>query len=206
MRQRVGLILGVVMVLAGVGGVAGWRWWQGRAPYGPEALGARATVEFVDQATANAALAPVNAVYANGAEDQIVLGRVAWNRPPHPQPDGSLRIVLADKRNGLLPGFIAVTSAQPDQVITGMDSALETARSRYPWLGPARESADTMWAGSVVTVSSIDASPVTFQTVLREAQPESLVLSGPMAIEDLLVALICVGPDGQVYWAQRLLN
>lgn len=191
MRSRAGLILGVVLVLATIGGVAGWRWWQGRAPYGPSVLAARGTLEFTDQETANAALVPVNAMHAEGADDRIVLGRVSWTRPPQPQKDGSLRIVLMDRRTGDLPNFISVTAAQPDRVFTGMDSALEIARSRYPWLGDG-----DIWSGSVVTVSSLDVSPVTFQTVWRS----------PIELENLLVAVICVGPDGQVYWAQRLVN
>lgn len=202
MRQRTGLILGVVVLLTGLGALGGWRWWQSRAPYGPEVLGARATLEFVDQKTADAALAPVNAEFTDKATDQILLGRVSWNRPPEPQKDGSLRIVVLDKRsNGLLPTFIAVTSARPDAVFSGMDGALDEARSRYPWLGSARQD-----NGSIVYVSSVDASPVTLQTVLHAPRPGITAIFAPAAIEDLLVALICVGPDGQVYWAQRLLN
>jgi hypothetical protein len=37
-----------------------------------------------------------------------------------------------------------------------------------------------------------------------EQQPQ-LVATTPVATADLLVALISVGPDGQAYWAQRLM-
>jgi hypothetical protein len=56
----------------------------------------------------------------------------------------------------------------------------------------------------------VAASPFTLQTVLhparRETRSEHRVATAPAAVEDLLVALISVGPDGQVYWAKRLLN
>jgi hypothetical protein len=212
-RKRAGLILGVALLLTGIGGDAGWRWWHNRPPYGPEALSARATLQLVDQATANAAFRPFNAVVATGDDDQIFLGQVSWNRPPHPQKDGSFRIVLLDKRNHLPPGFIAVTSARPDDVSSGSDEALDIAQRRYPWLQGAgtRSINGSYWSsGSAVFVDSVDASPVTFQVVLRPAvegtPPESMVATAPAAVADLLVALICVGPNGQVYWAQRLLH
>ncbi|BCJ48215.1 hypothetical protein GCM10010168_25750 [Actinoplanes ianthinogenes] len=206
------LVLGVVILLAGVGGVVGVRWWQSRAPYRPEVLHARATLRIVDQATADAALAPVGAQHAEPGE-QIFLGRVTWTPPADAREGDSFRIVLLDKRSHLMPGFIAVTAADPDDVGTGSDGSLDAAAERYPWLRGigVREINGSFWsAGSAVTVSAVDASPVTFQTVLHRAvegtPPENEVATGPAAVEDLLVALIGVGPDGQVYWAERLLN
>jgi hypothetical protein len=205
-------MLSAAILVAGTAGVAGWRWWHNRPPYGPEVLSARATLQLVDQATADAALEPVSAIVA-GAGDQIFLGRVAWTRPPHPQPGGSLRIVLLDKRSHLAPSFIAVTSARPGSVNAGWDGSLEIAGRRYPWLRGVgvREVNGSLWSSAgAVCVWSVDASPVTFQTVLHPARPgtppELLVPAAPKAVEDLLIALISVGPDGQVYWAQRLLH
>ena len=212
MRRRAILILSVAILLAGVGGVGGWHWWNNRSPYGPEALDARATLQLVDQATANAALKPVTAYTATRAGDQIFLGRVTWTRPPKPQKDGSLRIVLLDKRSHRLPGFISVASGTSGNVGTGSDDSLDIAQKRYPWLqGAGDRKVNGGWvnAGSVVD-SSIYAAPVTFETVLHTASPETppeqMVATAPAAVKDLLVALICVGPNGQVYWAQRLLN
>jgi hypothetical protein len=213
MKRRVSPIVIVALLLVGAGTVAGWRWWHNRPPFGPEALNARATLRLVDQATADAALEPVNAEFANDDDDQIFLGRVTWDQPPTPPKDTSLRIVLLDTRRHLLPGFIAVTSANPEHVGTGLDGSLDIAQNRYPWLkgaGTQESNGSFMSSGSAVFVSSIDASPVTFQTVLHAARPgippEHMVATAPAAVQDLLVALICVGPEGQVYWAQRLLN
>jgi hypothetical protein len=212
MRRRASLILSVLMLLAGIGGVVGWRWWQSRPPYGPEALSVQATLERVDQATVDAALKPVRAEIA-GDGDQIFLGRVSWARPPGTRKGNSFRIVVLDKRSHLMPGSMVVSSARPEHVGVGLDGSLDIAQKRYPWLEGvgARESNGSYWtSGSAIFVSSVDASPVTFQTVLhparRDTRPERRVATAPAAVEDLLVALISVGPDGQVYWAKRLLN
>lgn len=212
MRHRAGLIIGVVMLLVAAGGIVGWRWWHSRAPYGPEVLGATATLRLVDQATADAAMSPADAEQAADG-DQILLGRVAWVRPPGITAGGSFRVVVLDKRSRRMPGFISVTSARPHDVGTGADGALDAAEKRYPWLRGigTRETDGSFWtAGTAVTVSSVDASPVTFVIVLHPARPETpperVVAAAPAAVGDLLVALINVGSDGQVYWAQRLLN
>ncbi|MFD1370449.1 hypothetical protein [Actinoplanes sichuanensis] len=206
MRQRAGLILGVVVLLAGIAAVAGWRWWQGRAPYGPEALRASATLRLVDQATADAALEPAGAEIPTGDDDQILLGTVSWTAPQSPQGT-SLRIVLLDKRRHLLPGFLTAKAPDPQSIGTGMDGSLDLAQQRYDWLAATATSEN---AGSMITVSSTQASPVTFQTVLHPARPdtppEHRVATAPVTTDDMLVALICVGADGRVHWAQRLLN
>ncbi|MEN3616227.1 hypothetical protein AAH979_43030 [Plantactinospora sp. ZYX-F-223] len=216
MRQRAGLVIGVVVLLVGIGGLAGWRWWRSLPPYGPEVLAATATLNLVDQATADAAFSPSNVERAgdgDGDGDQIFLGRVAWERPPDPQVDGSFRIVVLDKRTGRIPGFITVTSARPDDVGAGSDGALDRAEERYPWLqgiGARKVDGGFLTIGSAVTVYSVDASPVTFVLVLHPQRPgtppERVVATAPAAVTDLLVALISVGPDGQVYWAHCLLN
>jgi len=142
------------------------------------------------------------------------VGRVAWGRPPNIKADGgSFRVVILDKRTRRMPGFISVTSARLDDVGAGSDGPLDVAEERYSWLqgiGP-REINGSFWAtGDAITVSSVDASPVTFVIVLHPARPgtppEHAVATAPAAVSDLLVALINVGTDGQVYWAQRLLN
>lgn len=212
MKRTAALVLGVAFLLAGVGGMAAWRWWHSRPPYGPETLRAQATLQLVDQATADAALRPVNAEVAEQA-DQIFLGRVSWSQPPHPQQNNSFRIVVLDKRSHSMPGFIAVTSSRPDEVSTGSDESLDLAEKRYRWLrgiGGRQVNGSYGNPGSAISVSAVSASPVTFQFVLRPVRPgtspEHAVPTAPATTADLLIALISVGPDGQVYWADRLLN
>src|SRR5690349_12992836 len=199
MRRRTVLIIGVVLLLVAAGGVVGRRWWHNRAPYGPAALGATATLRLVDQATADAAMRPVNAEHA-AEGDQILLGRVSWVRPPTAEAGGSFRIVVLDKRTHRMPGFISVTSARPGDVGAGSDGALDVAEKRYPWLRGigSREIDGSFWtAGDAITVSSVEASPVTFVIVLHPERPgtpsERAAAAAPAAVGDLLVALINVG-------------
>ncbi|WP_067496722.1 hypothetical protein [Actinoplanes sp. TFC3] len=208
MKQRASLALTAAILVLGVSGIITWRWWHNRPAYGPEALKAQATLRQVDQATADAALKPATAAVAEKG-DQIFLGTVSWTQPPHPQKENTFRLVAVDKRSHFMPGFIAVTSAEPDAVSAGSDGALDEAEKRYSWLrgiGARKGDDGSYWtAGSAVFVTSVGASPVTFQTVLRPGEAgtpvQEAVASGPAAVDDLMVALISVGPDGQVYWA-----
>ncbi|MGA5298533.1 hypothetical protein ACPCHT_01320 [Nucisporomicrobium flavum] len=209
MRGRRGLIVGVVVLLAGVAAIAGWRWWHAQAPYPPEALGTRTTLELVDPATAAAALRPVN-VEVSGKGDQILLGTVSWTLPPSAPTDGSFRLVLLDRRTKALPGFVSVTSPRPESVGSGSDGTLDAAADRYDWLtgaGKVQADGSTWRTGDYLTVAT-DASPVTFAAVLHpadpRARPQEAVMSAPVTLDDVLLVLIGVGPDGQVYWAQRL--
>jgi hypothetical protein len=213
MKRRASVILGVLLLLLGLGGSVGWRWWNNRAPYGPEVFRAEATLNLADQATADAVLERGNAYVAEEG-DQIFLGRVSWDRPAQPQPGNSFRIVVLDKRSHAMPGMITVSSGRPDDVITGTDESLNRAQKRFAWLagvGGRRVNGHYTNAGSAIIVSSVYAAPITFQAVLRAPKPgtppgEQPTATAPAAADDLLVALISVGPDRQVYWAQRLLN
>lgn len=73
-----------------------------------------------------------------------------------------------------------------------------------------REINGTFWNTASAITASIDATPVTFVIVLHptrpDTPPEQAVANAPAAVSDLLIALINVGPDGLVYWAQRLLH
>jgi hypothetical protein len=212
MRPRAALLTTVVVVVLLVaGGAAGWRWWHHRAPYGPEALDATATLLLVDQATADAAMAPGTAEHA-GAGDQIFLGRVTWARPAGARAGGSFRVVVLDKRSHRTPGVISVSSPRPDEVNVGSDDSLDVAEDRYSWLRGigGREVNGSVWSGGTSIMASPAATPVSFVFVLHPARPETppelVVATAPAAVADLLVALVNVGPSGQVHWAQRLLN
>jgi hypothetical protein len=209
MRGRRGLIVGVVVLLAGVAAIAGWRWWHARPPYPPEALGTRTTLQLADQATAAAALRPVN-VEVSGKGDQILLGTVSWTVPASAPAGGSFRLVLLDRRTMALPGFLSVTSPRPESVGSGSDDTLDAAAGRYDWLARAgtREIDGSFRSPGDFITADADASPVTFAAVLHpadpRARPQEAVMSAPVTLDDVLLVLIGVGPDGQVYWAQRL--
>lgn len=188
-----------------------WRWWHNRAPFGPEALAPTASLALTTYEEAQHLLGEqVYAPYA-GPGDQLVLGRVSWRQPPHGLAGGHLTILLIDKRTDLMPSVFSVASARQAAVAVGADGTLDTIADRYPWLRGAHSRYDgNGWytPGHVVYVTEAEASPVTlvalFPPVTNQMPAPPRVATAPVAVSDLLLAMAFVGPDNQVYWAQRL--
>ncbi|MEE6306388.1 hypothetical protein V1634_06015 [Plantactinospora veratri] len=167
-------------------------------------------LELVGNETASAALGQVTAPHADEG-DQLVLGRVTWRPPVEPQDGAVFWIVVLDKRTHLKPTVFGVASPRQADVGVGSHGYLRKAADRYPWLqGIVGREVDGGWrdAGSSISVAAPDASPVTFVGIFPDAkrlkQSEPLIATAPVAVSDLLVALVNMGPDGQLYWAQRL--
>ena len=133
-RGRIAILVGLVLLAAvGVAGDAGWRWWHNQAPYGPQQMAARASLEFGTYEQARAALGPqTNAPYP-GPGDQLVLGRVSWQTEKTRIHGGEFAIVLVDKRSSLKPEVFGVTAGS-GRVGIGADSSLQTAAEHYSWL------------------------------------------------------------------------
>ncbi|MEV0881680.1 hypothetical protein AB0I85_28055 [Micromonospora echinofusca] len=206
--RRAGLVSAVILAMMAF---AGWRWWHNHPPYGPEALAIESSLHFVSHEEAQAALGEkVNAPVADG-RDQLVLGQVSWQTPPRPLDGGYFAIFLIDKRTNLKPGSFSASSPRQEAVSLGSAGTDNKIAERYPWLqgaGYVRQG-NSWWSyGSRLAVFDGHATPLTFvarfpqlEGPLRE---EAHVPTAPVAISDLLLALVHVGPDGQVYWAQRL--
>ncbi|MFC4019464.1 hypothetical protein ACFOW4_16185 [Micromonospora sp. GCM10011542] len=201
----------MLAVILAVVTFVGWRWWHNRPPYGPEALAIKSSLQFVSHGEAQVALGEkVYAPVSNG-RDQLVLGRVSWQTPPKPLDGGYFAIFLIDKRTNLKPGSFSALSPLQEAVGLGSAGVENKIADRYSWLqgtGDVREG-NSWWSyGSRLAVSDGNASPLTFvapfphvEGPLRAAVH---VPTAPVAISDLLLALVYMGPDGQVYWAQRL--
>lgn len=121
--------------------------------------------------------------------------------------------MVLDKRTDLKPGTFAVGSPLHQQVSIASGGTLQRVADRFPWLrGAGAQHVNGGWweAGSALNVPAAAASPLTFVAQLPAAdksrRPEHAVAAAPAAISDLMVALASVGPDEQVYWAQRLVG
>ncbi|MGN9774663.1 hypothetical protein ACTMS0_02595 [Micromonospora sp. H33] len=201
----------VVAVILAVVAVVGWRWWHNHPPYGPETLAIKSSLTFVSHEEAQAALGEnVPAPVSNG-RDQLVLGQVSWQTPPKPLDGGYFAIFLIDKRTNRKAGSFSASSPRPDAISAGSAGVENKIPERYPWLKGAGDIkvGDTWWThGSRLAVFDGDASPLTFVAPFRYlegAQREAARgATAPVAISDLLLALVYMGSDGQVYWAQRL--
>ncbi|MET8461553.1 hypothetical protein ABZ422_20095 [Micromonospora zamorensis] len=201
----------MLAVILAVAAFVGWRWWHNHPPYGPEALAIKSSLQFVSHEEAQAALGEkVNAPVSNG-RDQLVLGRVSWQTPPKPLDGGYFAIFLIDKRTNLKPGNFSASSPLQEAVGLGSAGVENKIAERYSWLqgaGDVREG-NSWWSyGSRLAVSDGNASPLTFVApfpyVEGPLRAATHVPTAPVAISNLLLALVYMGPDGQVYWAQRL--
>lgn len=201
----------VIVVVSGA--AVAWRWWHDRAPFGPEAIAPTASLELTSYDEAQRRLgADVFAPYA-GPGDQLVLGQVSWRPPPQRLAGGHLTILLIDKRTDLMPAFISVASSRQAAVGTGSDGTLDVIADRYPWLRAAKSRYDgsgRYTSGHVVYVTDAEASPLTLVALFPAANEnvpvQPPVATAPVALSDLLLAMAFVGPDRQIYWAQRLLG
>ncbi|MFI7604851.1 hypothetical protein ACIBTV_06990 [Micromonospora sp. NPDC049366] len=206
--RRITLVVAVVLALVAVGG---WRWWHNHPPYGPEALAVTSSLTFVSPQEARAVLGDNVPAPVPNEGDQLVLGRVSWEAPPEPFDGGYFAIFLIDKRTNIKVGNFAVSSPRPEAISAGSAGVENRIAERYPWLKGAGDikDGDTWWShGSRLAVSDAEASPLTFVAqipyVKRPGLAAARTATAPIALSDLLLALAYLGPDGQVYWAQRL--
>jgi hypothetical protein len=194
-----------------------YRWWHNQAPFGPEALAATATLELADSPDGMDELSQlrvpnVPVVYANPG-DQLVVGKVSWRRPPRSLAGGWFQILLIDKSSHLKPAMMSAGGPQPDRVTIGSDGVLNKVEHSYPWLRGAgwtwTDNQTFMSAGNSVSVFT-EASPVGFVALFPAADKapgqRPVYATAPVSRSDLLLALVYIGSDRQVYWAQRLLG
>ncbi|MEV0426174.1 hypothetical protein [Micromonospora sp. NPDC050495] len=206
--RSVAVISAAVLTVVAVGA---WRWWHNHPPYGPEALALTSSLSLVTYAEAQAALGEeAHAPFASG-RDQLVLGRVSWQAPPEPLDGGYFAVFLIDKRTDRKPEVFGVPAPQERAVGVGSAGVENRIVERYSWLHGAGDVrvGENEWRsnGNRLYVSDEKASPLTFVALfpyVAEPDPELPVVSAPVALADLLLALAYLGPDGQVYWAQRL--
>ncbi|WP_199180362.1 hypothetical protein [Verrucosispora sp. ts21] len=197
------------VILAAVS-VVGWRWWHNHPPYGPEALAVTSSLRFVSYDEAETALGETAHAPVTYGRDQLVLGRVSWQTPPEPLDGGYFAIFLIDKRTNHKPEVFGVAAPQ---AAVGIGSAGIENRiaERYSWLRGAGDATfgddEYRSNGNRLHVADEKASPLTFVALfpyVEEPDPELPRATAPVAMSDLLLALVYMGEDGQVYWAQRL--
>ncbi len=197
---------------------ASWRWWHNRAPFGPEALSLQSSLEVVGFTESREALGqPVYYALSMEPKVQVVLGRVSWHRPPEPL-DGSLIVVLIDKRANRLPVIIEARQNRPglrdrpEPVVVGSSWIQNKIAQRYQWLSgmaDMKTGQDTWLSdGSILWVDEQEGSPLTFAAIFPAPQTQSRKQTAargePVAISNILLAAVCVGSDDQIYWAHRL--
>jgi hypothetical protein len=210
----------VATLLVVVSGTVLYRWWHNRVPYGPDALRATATLELLPPAATRQAqfFAVEGDSIVTQPGDQIARGSVTW-RPPPTNADGKYVLVLLDKRSQRKPYSILGTSPGRHKVFNSNDEALDRAHQRYEWLRGAGSirTANAWHVGGATLWLRPHAAGVRFVAHFRAPRsydpkqfsfvtgPEEFFFANaPVAASDLLLALVFIGPESRLYWAQRL--
>jgi hypothetical protein len=204
----------VLVVVVTVAICLAWPRWHGsrlRPPVGPEALATTASLELTTYEAAQTALGEEVNAPLPGPDGQLVLGRVSWQPPQQGLAGGLIWILLIDKRTDLKPPFFSVASPRQESVGCAADGVFIEVANRYPWLRGAADRRDSNGfhsTGMAVYAAAADATPVTFVAVFPafdDTVPAvDQVASAPVAVSDLLLAMVYVGADRQIYWATRL--
>ncbi|GAA1809401.1 hypothetical protein GCM10009682_33860 [Luedemannella flava] len=196
-------LVAVVVALALVAGAL-W-WWLVRPPYGPQAMAARATVEVVTAETELAALRRLGGAEAEKVflavepGRQLIVGQVTWTVPDGASDDGQLAVLVIHKPTNAVAPTLFGAGARVGQ---GWDGRLDAVGHEYDWLSAVRggQAETALTAPGDAILAPADApGPVTFVAQFR---PEITQLTA----DDVLVALVLIGPRGQLYWAERLLG
>lgn len=210
-RKIFAWLLVAVLAAAGYGG---YRWWHERPPYGPEALEFAATAEQLPPGERSDS--DYHGVkYHLGEGWAAVGGRITW-RPPAGSSadwdeDGWFMIFVVDKRVDLMPPQAWGVSPSGHRVVSGGDGVQNRIAEKYAWLRGAGniKVGDDTWRDGGTTLSTTPAAGgfdfVAMFPPIPDGDPERRFLAAaPITLSDIMIAVAFVGPDRQVYWAERV--
>jgi hypothetical protein len=191
------VLLVVAALVAGSVGWAGYAWWRDRPPFSAAAAQATATVRFTDEARFEDDARALGITGLTGLVTepgyQQFIGRVDLATPAGTDADITYLVMVIDKlRDRVSPQLYGTDGG-------GWSSSYSDLAKQYPWLSataPAISDAGHSNPGSAVSKAASSPGPVTFVGSFAEA--------GGVSASDLMVVLVCKGPDGQVYWATRV--
>ncbi|MBV1851841.1 hypothetical protein [Catellatospora tritici] len=206
-RRTIVATLVVTTVLAS--GLA-FKVWRDTPPYGPEVLHATAALRPIEWDEATAEI--YNAPHPRGG--QLIHGQVTWESPPV-DAGGQFEVLVIDKRSHLKP--YDIVQKVPGRTHSGMTQApwyiLDEVERKYSWLRGAADlrDGDKVMTGTPSSLSVLpQANGVTFvaQFIPKASYPSERAhkfwATAPVEPSDLLVALVYISADDQIYWAQRL--
>lgn len=186
-----------VIVLVALGGFFGYRWMASSAPFGASSLHAKATIQVTDANNVDAAVSQFGAAgldpYTGDAGDQLFVGQISYQVPSGASAKDHYAIVVIDKAHTQVAPLIYGTAADRTGIASGWQTTLTDAAKSYDWLQAVGGKGAKPTA---VIVPANTPGPVTFEGAFPRA--------APLSSDEMLVALLLLGPDGQVYWAVRL--
>lgn len=196
-RSFLPVLLTVAALVAASLGWAGYAWWHDRPPYSAAAVHATATLRFTDERhfTQDAGALGVTGLQRllPQADRRQFVGRVDYTTPAGAGAGGTYYVFAVDKRRN------QVVEQLYDADGSGWGSLQSSLAARYPWLSataPTVTDAGVSYRGASVSRPADAPGPLTFTGSIPDAAESSPA--------DLMVVLVLVGPDRQIYWANRV--
>ncbi|MEU8003108.1 hypothetical protein AB0B66_18275 [Catellatospora sp. NPDC049111] len=205
------MVLVAVIAAAGYGG---YRWWHERPPYGPEVPAFAATAEQLPSGDGQELRHHGHTVFVR-KDEMAISGSITW-RPPAGRgsdwdEDGWFMIFVVDKRVDLMPPRVWGTSPSGLEVVSGGDGVQNRIAEKYPWLrgaGDIKTDENTWRDGGMTLATTPAAGEVDFIAMfppIPVGDPaRRFVAAAPVTLSDIMIAVAFVGPDRQVYWAERV--
>jgi hypothetical protein len=189
---------GVVVLLLASGAVAEHQMWVDRMPFGPAALHASVTARLTDDAhyTVDAtAVGDPRLQRPVRPRDRVLVGHLDYTVPAGTHPRGEFYFVLIDQRSNTDITELDGTSG------SGWGGfGVDALTDRYPWLSALRLTPDDL--GGL----SSDANAIMWEAGTPGPRPfvAAVPLNGGVSLDDLMAAVIYIGPNEQIYWAARV--
>ncbi|MBV1851981.1 hypothetical protein [Catellatospora tritici] len=204
---------GLAVVIAAGYGIYVWQ--HNRPPFEAVDIHPVAVVEPLEDSAKDRVhyLQPGGPELVGGEGHQMLRGEVTWKVLPglssNWHEDGWFEIVIVDKRSNLKPSYVVGTSASGLNVVSGDDGVLIRVAEKYPWLrgaGGVKVGENRWHAGGLTLATAPAAGSVQFLAHFPQIEGEErrYLASAPIAQSDILIALVFIGSDRQVYWAERL--
>ena len=166
-------------------------------PYGPSALHASATIRATNgnRFVADAGALGVSTLtpLPDMASASIFVGRIDFTLPAGAGHDGSLCAVIIDKRANMGASYV-----ETDQSGSFWGAPLDDLSLRYPWLSmlaPIEVDGGFQEDSMAIDLGTRTHGPVPFSAVVGDEG---------VSASDLMVVLVFIGNDDQLYWATRV--
>jgi hypothetical protein len=201
----------VVVVLLLSGWVVSWKLRGDRSPYPASAISADLFLQLVDasrvQESIDALAGPdrLNASLPTQEDDQswrALVGYLQYEVPRKAPAEGEYALFVIDKRLNKPVDLMWGIGPEGTNVGQGWEGRYDKVAKKYHWLASlASVRVNGGWTspGTAVSLPANTPGPITFEAVVDRDAP---AVVNPR--EDFTIALVFIGDNGTIHWAQPL--
>ena len=209
-RSRTPIVV-VAVILACAALVVPWvgRWFHAGVPFKPSEMALSLDLSVVPVSGLQLAIEgygisddQLRATQPMSQTQEAVLGQLSFTIPKKMPDQSQMALLIVDERTHTLAQWAYGFSEGANSLGSGFDAKFAGFAARYPWLkATAFTYKDGSYTqdGTAITIPPGAQSPITFFAVL---DPSAIQVSD--VSKDVSVTLGFVGPEGQIYWAQRI--